>query len=50
MHPHWTQIRGVVCGVRVEAVADLLRRQIRCLASGSTNSPGVRPLDRILRR
>lgn len=31
IHPNISLIKGVVCGVRVEAVEDPLMRQIRCL-------------------
>lgn len=31
IHPNISLVKGVVCGVRVEAVEDPLMRQIRCL-------------------
>ena len=30
LNPHWENIRGTVCGVRVQEVADPLMRKIRC--------------------
>lgn len=49
MHPAQTLIKGVVCGVRVEAVADPLMRQIRCLDKLVDELAKGRAMEKILR-
>lgn len=31
LHPHWEQVTGTICGVRIEALEDPLDRQVRVL-------------------
>jgi hypothetical protein len=49
LHPHVTRITGVVCGVRVEAVADPLMQKIRWLDKLVDELARGRPMDKILR-
>ncbi len=46
---HAALIKGVVCGVRVEAVEDPLMRQIRCLDKVVDELAKGKPLEKILR-
>lgn len=49
MHPNRALIKGVVCGVRVEAVEDPLMREIRYLDKLIDELAKGRPLEKILR-
>ena len=49
MHPNRSQIRGVVCGVRVEEIDDPLMQQIRYLDKLVDELARGKALDRILR-
>jgi len=49
LHPHASQITGVICGVRVEEIADPLMQQIRYLDKLVDEVARGRPLERILR-
>ena len=49
MNPARTQIRGVVCGVRVEEVADPLMREIRYLDKLIDELARGKPLGKVLR-
>lgn len=49
MHPNAELIRGVVCGVRVEEVADPLMRKIRYLDKLVDELAKGRPMEKILR-
>jgi hypothetical protein len=49
MHPNRALIKGVVCGVRVEAVEDPLMREIRTLDKLIDELAKGRPLEKILR-
>ncbi len=50
MNPNRTLINGVVCGVRVEEIADPLMREIRHLDKLIDELAKGRPMDKILRR
>ena len=50
MHPDCSLIKGVVCGVRVEAVEDPLMRKIRCLDKLIDELAKGRAMEKILRR
>jgi hypothetical protein len=50
MHPKRSLITGVVCGVRVEAVADPLMQQIRRLDKLIDELAKGRPMEKILRQ
>lgn len=50
LHPNRTLIKGVVCGVRVEEVADPLMREIRCLDKLIDELAKGRPMEKILRQ
>ena len=50
MHPKRSLITGVVCGVRVEAVADPLMQQIRQLDKLVDELAKGRPMEKILRQ
>lgn len=50
MHPNRNLIRGVVCGVRVEEVADPLMREIRRLDKLVDELAKGRPMEKILRQ
>lgn len=49
MHPNHTLIKGVVCGVRVEEVADPLMRKIRYLDKLIDELAKGRAMEKILR-
>ncbi len=49
MNPRSSQITGVVCGVRVEEVADPLMQQIRYLDKLVDELAKGRPMDKVLR-
>ncbi len=49
-HPNSTLIKGVVCGVRVEEVADPLMRKIRYLDKLIDELARGRPMEKILRQ
>lgn len=48
-NPARMQIKGVVCGVRVEAVADPLMREARCLDKLVDELARGKPMEKILR-
>jgi len=50
LHPNSALITGVVCGVRVEELADPLMRKIRYLDKLVDELAKGKPMDRILRR
>lgn len=50
MHPNRTLIKGVVCGIRVEEVADPLMKEIRCLDKLIDELAKGRPMEKILRQ
>jgi hypothetical protein len=50
MHPNSSLIRGVVCGVRVEAVEDPLMRKIRQLDKLIDELARGKTLEKVLRR
>jgi len=50
LHPNRTLITGVVCGVRVEEVADPLMQQIRYLDKLIDELARGKPLEKILRQ
>lgn len=49
LHPSWTLVTGVVCGVRVEEVEDPLMRKIRCLDKLIDELARGRAMEKILR-
>ena len=49
MHPNCSQIKGVVCGVRVEEVADPLMQKIRWLDKLIDELAKGKPMAKILR-
>lgn len=49
MNPARSQIKGVVCGVRVEEVEDPLMRDIRCLDKLVDELAKGKPMEKILR-
>jgi hypothetical protein len=49
IHPNSSLIKGVVCGVRVEAIADPLMRKIRYLDKLIDELAKGKPLEKILR-
>jgi hypothetical protein len=49
MHPNRLAIKGVVCGVRVEAVEDPLMREIRYLDKLIDELAKGKPMEKILR-
>ena len=50
IHPNRSLIKGVVCGVRVEEVADPLMQKIRYLDKLVDELAKGKPMERILRR
>ncbi len=50
MNPHRGLIKGVVCGVRVEEIADPLMREIRYLDKLIDELAKGRPMEKILRQ
>jgi hypothetical protein len=49
IHPNSAQIKGVVCGIRVEAIQDPLTQKIRYLDKLIDELAKGRPMDKILR-
>lgn len=49
LHPKVSEIKGVVCGVRVEDIQDPMTRRIRCLDKLIDELAKGRALDKILR-
>ena len=49
IHPNAGKITGVVCGVRIEEIADPLMRKIRCLDKLVDELAKGRPMEKILR-
>lgn len=49
LHPGRMQVRGVICGVRVEEIEDPLMRDIRCLDKLIDELAKGRPMEKILR-
>jgi hypothetical protein len=49
MHPHAADIKGVVCGVRVEEVEDPLMQKIRWLDKLVDELAKGKPMEKILR-
>lgn len=49
IHPNSDRVRGVVCGVRVEDIADPLMRRIRCLDKLIDELARGRSMEKILR-
>ena len=49
-NPNRALIKGVICGVRVEAVADPLMREIRCLDKLIDELAKGKPMEKILRK
>ncbi|SFN18647.1 DUF2200 domain-containing protein [Variovorax sp. OV329] len=49
LHPNATQIKGVVCGIRVEEIEDPLMRRIRWLDKLVDELAKGKPMDKILR-
>ena len=49
LHPNVTQITGVICGVRIEAIEDPLMQKIRCLDKLVDELAKGRPMHKILR-
>ena len=50
LNPAREQIRGVICGVRIEAIEDPLMREIRYLDKLIDELAKGRPMEKILRR
>ena len=50
LNPNRALIKGVVCGVRVEAVEDPLMREIRCLDKLIDELAKGKPMEKILRK
>jgi hypothetical protein len=50
MNPFRDTVRGVICGVRIEEIADPLMREIRILDKLVDELAKGRPMDKILRR
>lgn len=50
MHPNSALIKGVVCGVRVEEIADPLMRKIRCLDKLIDELAKGKTMEKILRQ
>lgn len=50
IHPNSSQIKGVVCGVRVEDIQDPITRKIRYLDKLIDELAKGKPMDKILRR
>lgn len=49
MHPNCSQIKGVVCGVRVEEIQDPLMQKIRYLDKLIDELAKGKPMEKILR-
>ena len=49
MQPKRLQIKGAICGVRIEEIEDPLMRDIRCLDKLIDELAKGKPLDKILR-
>lgn len=50
LHPNAAKITGVVCGVRIEEIADPLMRNIRYLDKLVDELAKGRPMEKVLRR
>ena len=50
IHPNSSQIKGVVCGVRVESILDPITQKIRLLDKLIDELAKGRPMDKILRQ
>jgi len=50
MHPNRSQIKGVVCGVRVEEIEDPLMQKIRCLDKLVDELAKGKAMEKILRQ
>jgi len=50
MHPNRTLIKGVVCGIRVEEIADPLMRELRYLDKLVDELANGRPMEKIMRQ
>ncbi len=50
IHPNSSEIKGVVCGVRVESILDPITQRIRFLDKLIDELAKGRPLDKILRQ
>jgi hypothetical protein len=50
LNPSRTLIKGVVCGVRIEDIADPTMKEIRCLDKLIDELAKGRSMDKILRR
>lgn len=50
LHPNVSRITGVICGVRIEEIADPLMRNIRYLDKLVDELAKGRPMDKILRK
>ena len=50
LHPHSSLIKGTVCGVRIEEIADPLMRKIRCLDKLIDELAKGRAMEKILRQ
>lgn len=49
LHPNATLIKGVVCGVRVEAIEDPITRKVRMLDKLIDELAAGKPMEKILR-
>jgi hypothetical protein len=49
LHPNASKITGVICGVRIEAIADPLMQKIRCMDKLVDELAKGRPMEKILR-
>lgn len=50
MNPARMQIKGTICGVRVESIEDPLMRDIRCLDKLVDELAKGKPMDKVLRK
>lgn len=50
INPEYENIKGTICGKRVEEIADPLMRKIRCLDKLIDELAKGRPMDKILKR
>lgn len=48
LNPHWKEIRGVICGERLEAIEDPLWRTVRCLDKLIDGLAKGKPLPKLL--
>lgn len=49
IHPHAGQVRGSICGIRIETIEDPLMRQIRCLDKLVDELAKGKAMEKILR-